>query len=47
MSRTIEPILDVEDFIEPAYDLEVCSPVSTARSGSRPTSTATPASGRT
>ena len=26
MSRTIEPILDVEDFIEPAYDLEVSSP---------------------
>ncbi len=25
-SRTIEPILDVEDFIEPAYDLEVSSP---------------------
>jgi ribosome maturation factor RimP len=26
VSRTIEPILDVEDFIEPAYDLEVSSP---------------------
>ncbi len=26
MSRTVEPILDVEDFIEPAYDLEVSSP---------------------
>jgi ribosome maturation factor RimP len=26
LSRTIEPILDVEDFIEPAYDLEVSSP---------------------
>ena len=25
-SRTIEPILDVEDVIEPAYDLEVSSP---------------------
>jgi ribosome maturation factor RimP len=25
-SRTIEPLLDVEDFIEPAYDLEVSSP---------------------
>jgi ribosome maturation factor RimP len=25
-SRTIEPILDVEDFIEPAYSLEVSSP---------------------
>lgn len=25
-SRTVEPILDVEDFIEPAYDLEVSSP---------------------
>ena len=22
----MEPILDVEDFIEPTYDLEVCSP---------------------
>ncbi len=26
VSRTIEPILDVEDLIEPAYDLEVSSP---------------------
>ncbi len=26
VSRTIEPILDVEDFIEPTYDLEVSSP---------------------
>lgn len=26
LSRTIEPILDVEDFIEPAYALEVSSP---------------------
>jgi ribosome maturation factor RimP len=26
VSRTIEPMLDVEDFIEPAYDLEVSSP---------------------
>jgi len=26
LSRTIEPILDVEDFIEPAYTLEVSSP---------------------
>lgn len=26
LSRTIEPILDVEDFIEPAYSLEVSSP---------------------
>jgi ribosome maturation factor RimP len=26
VSRTIDPILDVEDFIEPAYDLEVSSP---------------------
>jgi ribosome maturation factor RimP len=26
VSRTIEPILDVEDFIGPAYDLEVSSP---------------------
>jgi ribosome maturation factor RimP len=26
VSRTIEPVLDVEDFIEPAYDLEVSSP---------------------
>ena len=26
VSRTVEPILDVEDFIEPAYDLEVSSP---------------------
>ncbi len=26
ISRTVEPILDVEDFIEPAYDLEVSSP---------------------
>jgi ribosome maturation factor RimP len=25
-SRTVEPMLDVEDFIEPAYDLEVSSP---------------------
>ncbi len=25
-SRTVEPILDVADFIEPAYDLEVSSP---------------------
>lgn len=25
-SRTVEPVLDVEDFIEPAYDLEVSSP---------------------
>ncbi len=25
-SRTVEPILDVEDVIEPAYDLEVSSP---------------------
>jgi ribosome maturation factor RimP len=26
VSHVIEPILDVEDFIEPAYDLEVSSP---------------------
>ena len=26
VSRTVEPILDVEDFIEPAYNLEVSSP---------------------
>jgi len=26
LSRTIEPVLDVEDFIEPAYNLEVSSP---------------------
>ena len=26
MSRLVDPILDVEDFIEPAYDLEVSSP---------------------
>ena len=26
ISRTIEPVLDVEDFIEPAYNLEVSSP---------------------
>lgn len=26
VSRTVEPILDVEDFIEPAYSLEVSSP---------------------
>jgi ribosome maturation factor RimP len=26
VSRTVEPILDVEDFIEPAYGLEVSSP---------------------
>jgi ribosome maturation factor RimP len=26
LSRTIDPILDVEDFIEPAYTLEVSSP---------------------
>ena len=26
LSRTIEPVLDVEDFIEPAYQLEVSSP---------------------
>ena len=26
ISRTIEPVLDVEDFIEPAYSLEVSSP---------------------
>jgi ribosome maturation factor RimP len=26
VSRTVEPILDVEDFIEPAYELEVSSP---------------------
>jgi ribosome maturation factor RimP len=26
VSRTIDPILDAEDFIEPAYDLEVSSP---------------------
>lgn len=26
VSRTIDPILDVEEFIEPAYDLEVSSP---------------------
>ncbi len=26
LSRTIEPILDVEDFIEPSYNLEVSSP---------------------
>jgi ribosome maturation factor RimP len=26
ISHVIEPILDVEDFIEPAYDLEVSSP---------------------
>jgi ribosome maturation factor RimP len=26
VSRTLEPILDVEDLIEPAYDLEVSSP---------------------
>ncbi len=25
-SRTVEPILDVEDFIEPSYELEVSSP---------------------
>jgi ribosome maturation factor RimP len=25
-SHTVEPVLDVEDFIEPAYDLEVSSP---------------------
>jgi len=25
-SRTVEPLLDVEDFIEPAYNLEVSSP---------------------
>jgi ribosome maturation factor RimP len=26
VTRVVEPILDVEDFIEPAYDLEVSSP---------------------
>jgi ribosome maturation factor RimP len=26
LSRTVEPVLDVEDFIEPAYQLEVSSP---------------------
>ncbi|HVP67389.1 MAG TPA: ribosome maturation factor RimP [Anaeromyxobacteraceae bacterium] len=26
VSRTVEPILEVEDFIEPAYNLEVSSP---------------------
>lgn len=26
VSRTVDPILDAEDFIEPAYDLEVSSP---------------------
>jgi ribosome maturation factor RimP len=26
VSRTVDPILDVEDFIEPTYDLEVSSP---------------------
>lgn len=26
VSSTVEPILDVDDFIEPAYDLEVSSP---------------------
>ena len=26
LSRTVEPVLDVEDFIEPAYNLEVSSP---------------------
>ena len=26
LSRTIETVLDVEDFIEPAYNLEVSSP---------------------
>jgi len=26
VTRTVDPILDVEDFIEPAYDLEVSSP---------------------
>jgi ribosome maturation factor RimP len=26
VSRTVDPVLDVEDFIEPAYDLEVSSP---------------------
>jgi len=26
VSRTVEPMLDVEDFISPAYDLEVSSP---------------------
>ncbi len=26
LSRTVEPILDVEDFIEPSYNLEVSSP---------------------
>jgi ribosome maturation factor RimP len=26
LSRTIEPVLDVEDFIEPSYNLEVSSP---------------------
>ena len=26
VTRTVEPILDVEDFIEPAYNLEVSSP---------------------
>jgi ribosome maturation factor RimP len=26
VSRTVDPILDVEDFIEPAYELEVSSP---------------------
>ncbi len=26
LSRTLEPVLDVEDFIEPAYNLEVSSP---------------------
>jgi ribosome maturation factor RimP len=44
VSRTIEPILDVEDFIGPAYDLEVSSPGSTARSARRSTSRGTPGS---
>ncbi|MDR3091262.1 MAG: ribosome maturation factor RimP [Clostridiales bacterium] len=26
VSRAVEPLLDREDFIEPAYTLEVCSP---------------------
>ncbi len=26
LSRTVEPVLDVEDFIEPSYNLEVSSP---------------------
>ena len=26
LSRTVEPVLDVEDFIEPTYSLEVSSP---------------------